>query len=45
MVGGEKDSALFREVSIFKGCPYRGVPMHYFLTAENVTSSHDIVSD
>ena len=28
MVLGEEESVLFREVSLFQGCPYRGVPLY-----------------
>ena len=28
MVLGEEESVLIREVSLFQGCPYRGVPMY-----------------
>ena len=27
MVLGEEESVLFREVPLFQGCPYRGVPL------------------
>ena len=27
VVLGEEESVLFREVSLFQGCPYRGVPL------------------
>ena len=28
MALGEEESVLFREVSLFQGCPYRGVPLY-----------------
>ena len=28
MILGEEESVLFREVSSFQGCPYRGVPLY-----------------
>ena len=31
MVLGEEESVLFREVSLFQGCPYRGVPRYLCL--------------
>ena len=30
MVLGEEESVLFREVSVFQGCPCRGVPMYNY---------------
>ena len=29
MVLWEEECVLFREVSLFQGCPYRGVPLYY----------------
>ena len=37
MVLGEEESVLFREVSLFQGCPYRGVPLY---TVEPLNNGH-----
>ena len=31
MILGEEESVLFREVSLFQGCPYREVPLYMYV--------------
>ena len=38
MVLGEEESVLFREVSLFQGCPYRGAPLYTYIDATTRTS-------
>ena len=36
MVLGEEESVLFREVSLFQGCPYRGVPLYIHMYRKTI---------
>ena len=37
MVLGEEESVLFTEVSLFQGCPYRGVPLYIIFIKNALT--------
>ena len=41
---GTQSSVLINEVSLFQGCPLRGVPLYIFHTARNVTRTSPYVN-